>query len=141
MFTKTIFVSHISFLMSKKIVLLASVIICTAIILGAMAAHGLKSVLSAELIETFEKGVRYQFYGGFSLLILGLVKEKFSFSLRWFVWLTVVGLKLFSGCIYLYCFHIQIPALKPLVYLIPFGGTCMILAWVVFIVQVVKHQK
>lgn len=127
--------------MSKPIVIIGSITICTAIILGAMAAHGLESILSDDLIETFEKGVRYQFYAGFSLLILGLAKEKFLFSLRWFTWLTIAGVKLFSGCIYLYSFHELVPALKPLVYLVPFGGTCMILAWLVFIIQLLKYQR
>ena len=127
--------------MSKRIVILASVLLCTAIILGAMAAHKLKDFLSAELLETFEKGVRYQFYAGFALLILGVVQEKFAFSLRWFTWLTLSGVILFSGCIYGYCFHLQISWLKPLVYLVPIGGSLMIAAWVVFILQVIRFQK
>lgn len=127
--------------MSKKIVVLASVIICTAIILGAMAAHGLKSILSAELIETFEKGVRYQFYAGFSLLLLGLAKEKISFSLRWFAYFTSGGIVLYSGCIYLYCFNEQFPYLKPLVHLVPLGGFSMILAWMILIIQLIRFQK
>ncbi len=127
--------------MSKPILIIAAFTICTAIILGAMAAHGLKPILSADLIESFEKGVRYQFYGGFSLLILGAIKDKFHFSLRWFSILTIGGVKLFSGCIYLYCFHEHIPALKPLVYLVPIGGLLMILAWVVFIIQLIRFQK
>jgi uncharacterized membrane protein YgdD (TMEM256/DUF423 family) len=127
--------------MSKRILILASILICTAIILGAMAAHGLESVLSAELIDSFEKGVRYQFYAGFSLLILGAIKDKFAFSLRWFAYFTGAGLTLFSGCIYLYCFHEQVAGLKPLVYLVPIGGLSMILAWVIFIIQLIRYQK
>ncbi|MBK6525293.1 MAG: DUF423 domain-containing protein [Crocinitomicaceae bacterium] len=127
--------------MSKPILIIAAFTICTAIILGAMAAHGLESILSADLIESFEKGVRYQFYAGFSLLILGAIKDKFVFSLRWFTWLTIAGVKLFSGCIYLYCFHEQVPVLKPLVYLVPIGGLLMILAWVVFMIQLIRFQK
>jgi uncharacterized membrane protein YgdD (TMEM256/DUF423 family) len=127
--------------MSRKIVLFASILLCTAIVLGAMAAHGLKLILSVDLIETFEKGVRYQFYAGFALLILGLSKEKFAFSLRWFLWLTTGGVILFSGFIYAYCFHAQIPALKPLVYIVPIGGSLMIAAWVVFIIQLIRFQK
>lgn len=127
--------------MSKQILILASFIICTAIILGAMAAHGLELILSADLIESFEKGVRYQFYAGFSLLILGAIKDKFEFSLRWFTGLTIAGVILFSGCIYLFCFHEQVPFLKPLVYLVPIGGLFMILAWVLFMTQLIRFQK
>lgn len=127
--------------MSKPILLIAAFTICTAIILGAMAAHGLESILSSELIDSFEKGVRYQFYAGFSMLILGAIQDKFVFSIRWFTRLTIAGVVLFSGCIYLYCFHEQLPALKPLVYLVPIGGLLMIIAWVVFIIQLIRFQK
>jgi len=127
--------------MSKSLVLISAIVICSAIILGAMAAHSLEKILSADLIETFEKGVRYQFYAGFSLLILGFAKEKIQFSLKAFTWMTLAGLMLFSGCLYGYCFYELVPSLKPLVYLVPFGGSLMIAAWVVFIVQVIRFQK
>ena len=93
--------------MSKKLVLTAAVLICIAIILGAMAAHGLKNKISAELIESFQKGVTYQFYTGFSLLILGLASDKFSFSLNSFFWLMLVGVILFSGCIFSIVLQLQ----------------------------------
>jgi len=127
--------------MSKNLVLTASVILLTAIILGAMAAHALEKIISTELIETFEKGVRYQFYGGFALLITGAVAQNFKFSLRWFTILTIAGVLLFSGCIYGYCFHEQIPPLKPLVYIVPIGGFSMIFAWLVLIIQLIRFQK
>lgn len=124
--------------MNKKIIIIAGSLICLAIILGAMAAHGLKNVLSQELLESFEKGVRYQFYAGFSILILSLSADKFSFNLKWFYRLTLLGVLLFSVCIYAYCFHLQIPALHHLVILVPFGGISFILAWVIFISNVVR---
>lgn len=127
--------------MSKNLMITASVILLTAIILGAVAAHALEKILSTELIETFEKGVRYQFYGGFALLIVGAVAEKFNFSLRWFTILTLLGILLFSVCIYGYCFHTQVPSLKPLVYIVPVGEFSMISAWLVLIIQLIRFQK
>ena len=124
--------------MHKKIIITAASLICLAIALGAMAAHGLKNILTEELLESFEKGVRYQFYAGFSILILSLAADKFSFSLKWFYRLTLVGVLLFSFCIYAYCFHTQIPALHNLVILVPFGGISFILAWVIFISNIVR---
>ena len=127
--------------MAKNIVLSAAVLLCTAIILGAMAAHGLKSNgMAPELIESFQKGVTYQFYAGFALLILGLSADKFAFSLKWFSRLTLLGVILFSSCIYLYCFHEKVPALKSFVIIVPFGGVSFIVAWVVFIVQLARKH-
>lgn len=124
--------------MDKKIILVGASLICVAIVLGAMAAHGLKNILSPDLLESFEKGVRYQFYAGFSTLILSLAADKFAFNLKWFHGLNLLGVLLFSFCIYAYCFHIQIPALHNLVILVPFGGISFILAWIIFISNVVR---
>jgi elongation factor Tu len=62
--------------MNKKIVLTAAVLLMLAIILGAFGAHGLKDKVSPERIATFEVGVRYQFYIGLAMLILGFNEEK-----------------------------------------------------------------
>ena len=43
-----------------------------AVTLGAFAAHGLTKVLPPEKIDVFQKGVTYQFYHSFALLILGI---------------------------------------------------------------------
>jgi uncharacterized membrane protein YgdD (TMEM256/DUF423 family) len=124
-----------------KLILSGAILIGSAIILGAMAAHSLETILNKDLLESFEKAVRYQFYAGFSLLIMGGLSDKVSFSLNWFKRLTLIGAFLFSGCIYLYCFHELIPALKPFVYIVPFGGMSMIAAWIIFCVQLIRSKK
>lgn len=126
--------------MCKKSVLFGSILIFTAIILGAMGAHSLEPLLGEKLMHSFEKGVQYQFYAGFSLLIIGLAQDKFSFNLRWFKTLMLSGVFLFSGFIYGYCFHPLMPTLKPLVYVVPIGGTLMIAAWLVFIIQFIRSK-
>jgi uncharacterized membrane protein YgdD (TMEM256/DUF423 family) len=127
--------------MSKKIVLTAAILLCMAIILGAMAAHALEKIIGAAEIKSFHTGVTYQFYAGFALLILGLAGDKFSFSLKWFTRLTIAGVILFSGCIYLYCFHEQAPGLKNFVLIVPVGGFSFIAAWLLFIVQLIKAPR
>jgi uncharacterized membrane protein YgdD (TMEM256/DUF423 family) len=39
-----------------------------AVVLGAFAAHALKSRLPADMLDTFEIGVRYHMYHSFGLL-------------------------------------------------------------------------
>ena len=46
---------------------------CLAVILGAFAAHGLKSKISTEDLAIFETGVRYQMYHSLGLILLGLI--------------------------------------------------------------------
>ena len=51
-----------------------------SVIMGAFAAHGLQQILPAEKIEIFQKGVTYQFYHSFALLIAGIAYSSFQSS-------------------------------------------------------------
>lgn len=126
--------------MSKKLVITGLIFILLSIILGAMAAHALEKTISPSLIETFEKGVKYQIYAGFGLLIIGFAAQQLRFSLTSFYWLTCIGTLLFSGCIYAYTFHEMIPALKSAVYIVPIGGSAMIMAWLILVIQTIRHH-
>ena len=126
--------------MSRKIVLTGSMLILLGIILGAMAAHALEKVISADLIATFEKGVKYQFYIGIGLLTVGLNAKQIPFKLNLFYLLNLIGVILFSGCIYLYALHEIIPVFKPAAMIVPFGGMSMIATWTVFVVQLIRKR-
>jgi len=84
--------------MSKIFLILGGSFAGLAVAIGAFAAHALKSILAAtNRLETFETGVRYQFYHAVALLILGLIMQKFDH--RMFTWSGygfIVGIILFS---------------------------------------------
>lgn len=126
--------------MNKKIVLAGAVLLALAIILGAFGAHGLKTIVSAEKVESFETGVRYQFYSAFSLLILGLNAGKFHFSLNPVYILLLTGTFFFSFSIYLLSlqeyWNTSLSFLGPVT---PIGGLLMIIAWLVFAVQLMRE--
>lgn len=124
--------------MSKKIILTGAIFIMLAIVLGAMAAHGLEKVVSENLIVTFEKGVKYQMYSGLGLLIIGLNTAKLNISTTFFYYLNLIGVILFSGSIYLYALHEITPVLKPFAMVVPFGGVAMISAWIVLSIQIIR---
>jgi len=105
-----------------------------SVILGAFAAHGLKSRLPLDAVAGFETGVRYQFYHAFALLILGLAADKLSPK-----WLNlsgksfIIGVLLFSGSLYLLTFLKAAGATAMLKYagiITPFGGLAFIAGWV-----------
>ena len=54
----------------------------TAIILGAMAAHLLKGSLFPAELDTFKLAVRYQFWMGFSILMMVIIENVFLPSPR-----------------------------------------------------------
>ena len=127
--------------MNRTYTITAIFFILLSIILGAIAAHSLKDIISSELILSFEKGVKYLLYSGLGLLIINLAADKFKFSLKWTCRLIIAGTVLFSGNIFLYIFHEQAPSLKNFVHLVPFGGFLMIFGWGLLLFQTIKQSK
>ena len=116
--------------MNKKLVLAASVLGLTAIILGAFGAHGLKKILTAEELITFETGVKYQMYHALFLLFLAsntLISES---AKKVLFYLVRPGALFFSASIYLLATTsvtaINFSFLGPVT---PIGGLLLILAW------------
>lgn len=101
----------------------------TAVILGALGAHALKSILTPDDLEAFETAVRYQMWHAIVLLILGLAPLKLKF-LKAAVYCFIIGILLFSGSIYLLSTSelsgTHWSFLGPVT---PLGGLLMIIAW------------
>jgi len=117
--------------MDKKIILTAAFLGFLAIILGAFGAHALKKTLTIEQLNSFEVGVRYQMYHALFLLFIGsfaFLTEKERFII--FI-LTIFGVVLFSGSIYLLTTasitNLQAKWLGPIT---PIGGLSLISAWI-----------
>jgi len=50
----------------------------TAVILGAFGAHLLENYLSVDALQSYEVGMRYQFFHGLALLFLSVDKNAFA---------------------------------------------------------------
>lgn len=128
--------------MNNKTVITGALLCVIGIILGAFGAHGLKPILSVERLQSFETGVRYQIYAGFSLLILGLNADRFHFSLKWIIRFLLIGIVLFSGSIYGLAlqevFSVSLKFLGPIT---PIGGLLQIIGWILLIVKLIKNTK
>ena len=128
--------------MNRTITLTALILIVTAIILGAFGAHALKELISAQKLISFEVGVRYQFYHGLALLIIGLNAGKFQFSLKTFYRLVMTGVLLFSVSIYVLSFSemlsFNIGFIGPVT---PIGGLLMITGWLILIVRLFNDRQ
>jgi uncharacterized membrane protein YgdD (TMEM256/DUF423 family) len=106
-----------------------------AVILGAFAAHGLKSRLSETLLTTFQTGVQYQMYHSIALLfVVVLYRQMPQPLLLWSIGLFFAGIVLFSGSLYMLAIT-QIKWFGPIT---PIGGLCFILAWAMLIVATLK---
>ena len=114
----------------KKILTIAAVSGMTAVMLGAFGAHGLKKVISPEMLEVYKTGVQYQFYQTFALLAVGILMHLSpSKALKWSANLFVIGILLFSGSLY----ALAVTDIKILGAITPFGGVTFIAGWVLLI--------
>jgi uncharacterized membrane protein YgdD (TMEM256/DUF423 family) len=127
--------------MEKKIFISASLLGLIAVVLGAFAAHGLRSALSVLSLESFQTGVRYQMYHAFFLFVVGLLPQLTPAQKSRLFWLTIIGVVLFSGSIYLLSTNTLTPIdfgfLGPIT---PIGGLFLISAWVVLFYHLLKNK-
>ena len=128
--------------MKRRILLTGAFIGMLAIILGAFGAHLLKKYLSVEQLVTFETGVRYQMYHALLLLFLSTLKEFTPKALKTIYNLTVAGVILFSGSIYLLATkNLTLFDSKIIVFATPLGGFLLILAWLALFVTFFKQKS
>ncbi|WP_413999971.1 DUF423 domain-containing protein [Flavobacterium sp. W1B] len=116
--------------MDRKIISAAAFIGMLTIILGAFGAHALKKVLDTEQLITFETGVRYQMYHVFFLIFIGMLTDMPQKTKKRIYFLTLSGILLFSGSIYLLATNsLTSFDFKIIGFVTPIGGLLLILAW------------
>lgn len=116
--------------MNKTIIGTAAILGFISIIFGAFGAHALKEVLAPEQLVSFETGVRYQMYHALFLFFVGIVNFLTEKQKKVIFTLTLIGVLLFSGSIYLLATQvisgINFKFLGPVT---PIGGLLLILSW------------
>ncbi len=114
--------------MQKLFLIIGSIAMAFAVGLGAFGAHGLKEILTDEMLDIFETGVKYHFYHAIGLLVIALVAQLIPNSslLQWSGWLMLAGIIIFSGSLYV----LSISGIRWMGAITPIGGLCFILAWI-----------
>jgi uncharacterized membrane protein YgdD (TMEM256/DUF423 family) len=127
--------------MHKGFLQTAAILGLLAVALGAFGAHTLKQYIQEDALNTFETGVRYQFYHALALLAVGMLLEKFpNKQLRSAGYCFIWGVVLFSGSLY------ALTALKAtstvglsgIGIVTPLGGVLFILGWLFLLLGVRK---
>ncbi|WP_291962224.1 DUF423 domain-containing protein [Maribacter sp.] len=117
--------------MKKTILGTACLLGMLAVVLGAFGAHGLKNLVDAQSVTTFETGVRYQMYHAFFLFVLGLLPNEYIKSRKSIYICTVIGVALFSFSIYILSLNSLMSFdFKVIGIITPIGGLFLIAAWV-----------
>jgi uncharacterized membrane protein YgdD (TMEM256/DUF423 family) len=120
--------------MEKNFLALAALLGAISVGLGAFGAHALENRLSANLLETYETAVRYQFYHVIALALVGLALARWPDNglLTIAGWLFMIGILVFSGSLYLLVFS----GLRWLGAITPIGGVAFIGGWIALAVAV-----
>ena len=114
----------------KNIVITASFLGALTIAIGAFGAHGLKELIDAKALTTFETGVRYQMYHVFALLIIGIAALIPPITKKWVFRFFILGILFFSGSIYLLSLNSLFSFdAKSIGFITPIGGLFFILGW------------
>lgn len=125
----------------KKLLILGAILGFLGVILGAYGAHGLKPIISAERMESFETGVRFQMYHAFFALIVGLLSFLSKKTLNLIFYLLLTGVVLFSGSIYgLATNEMTSFDFTRIALITPLGGLCLIFSWGLLIVNLFKNS-
>ena len=88
--------------MNKYLLPICALAAGLTVVMGAMGAHALKSILLPAQLDNYETALRYQFFHLLAILLTALLQFHFqSVSFRWVVRLFATGILLFCGSIYL----------------------------------------
>ncbi|MCB1670971.1 MAG: DUF423 domain-containing protein [Gammaproteobacteria bacterium] len=115
--------------MPKLFLVLAAINGFLSVALGAFAAHGLTSRLSAQLLSTFQTGVQYHMYHTLALLGVGALSIHYpaSTALRSSGLLFQAGILIFSGSLYV----LALSGVRWLGAITPIGGLAFLAGWAV----------
>lgn len=117
--------------------ILGTSLLAIAVMLGAFGAHGLEKTVGAKELNVFETGVRYHFYHGFALILLGFYEKMTASFFPKLRALMVLSIGFFSFNCYLYAITSQ----KIFGMLVPIGGIGFIVFWVTWCSIIFKESK
>ena len=121
--------------LTKKFAFYGAIFMALAVGLGAFGAHGLKNVVTKEMLVIFHTGVEYHFYHALGLFCVAFVSN-FDDSKRVKLagYSMVFGIIVFSGSLYAMTFT----GIKILGAITPIGGVSFIISWILLILSIRK---
>ena len=124
--------------MPKTFLILGAINAFFCIALGAFGAHGLKKILSADMLAVYQTGIQYHFYHASGILIIGLLLLHFPRSRLIPIsgWLMMAGIVLFSLSLYI----LSLTGIRGLGMITPFGGVSFLGAWTLLIYAIWKEK-
>lgn len=110
----------------RQLVITAALILLIGVGAGAFGSHGLKRVISPDLLAVWQTAVLYQLVHGLGLLAIAALGTRFGSPLLSHAGtLMLAGVVVFSGSLYL----LALTGAKWLGAVTPLGGLAFIAAW------------
>lgn len=121
---------------TKTLLISGSLLAMLAVVLGAFGAHGLKKVLTDEMLVVFKTAVDYHFIHALGVLLIGMLYHQFPQSslLLWAAIAMILGIVIFSGSLY----ALSITEIKKLGMITPLGGLAFIIGWILLAFAIYK---
>ncbi|CAM3584274.1 DUF423 domain-containing protein [Vibrio aquimaris] len=126
----------------RSIVGVGGVFAGLGVILGAFAAHGLKNILPAQMLDVFYTGVQYQLIHALAIILCGVLlttgfadksQKYFALAANCFI----IGIFCFSGSLY----ALALSGVKWFGPITPFGGLAFILGWGLFVFAALQIKE
>ena len=121
----------------RQLTILAALNLMVAVGAGAFGAHGLKRMLTPELLSVWQTGVLYHLIHGLGLLAVALLGARFGSPL-----LSMAGSVMFAGIV-LFCGSLYLLSLTGAHWLgavAPLGGTAFLVSWAMVALAVYRAQ-
>ncbi len=120
---------------SKQFLLLGTILMALAVSLGAFGAHGLKKIVSTEMLTVYQTGIQYQFYHALGLCVVAFIAHIHNTKL-----VKIAGNIMFIG-VMIFSFSLYILVLLDMKWLgaiTPIGGVLMVISWVLLAWSIFK---
>lgn len=105
-----------------------------SVILGAFGAHAIKSKVTSDMLAIWQTGVHYQFFHSLALILHSYwLSNKNLDHITVTVFFTL-GLLVFSGSLY----TLVLSGQKFWGAITPIGGLSFIIAWLIWLIQVIR---
>ena len=119
----------------------AAIIMFIAVTAGAFGAHGLKAIISPEMLAIWQTAVTYQMVHGLALLAMGVWMQQQdmvspSVLLQRAAWAMLFGVLVFSGSLYL----LALTGVRLLGAITPIGGLGFLLGWALLAWAAIRKQ-
>ncbi|MEC4984162.1 MAG: DUF423 domain-containing protein [Oscillatoria sp. PMC 1068.18] len=114
--------------MSRIFLAIAAILAGISVAGGAFASHALRERISANALEIFETGAKYQMYHALALLFVALLLSRAELSQTYLSvagYAFIAGILIFSGSLY----ALSLSGVRWLGAITPLGGVAFLIGW------------